>query len=76
LAIIDLTGAIPKKLTYAPKSDFTTEIMERIKHRLNLTEGEGKKHQNDALFTFLNLRFVYILIVFTTITKVKKKTVI
>ena len=60
--VLPSTGAIPKKLTYAPMFDFTTEIMERIKHRLNLTEGEGKKHQNVALFTFLNLKFVYILL--------------
>ena len=69
--VLPSTGAIPKKLTYAPMFDFTTEIMERTKHRLNLTEGEGKKHQNVALFTFLNLRFVYILIVFTTISCVR-----
>ena len=60
--VLPSTETIPKNLTYAPISDFTTEIMERTKHRLNLTEGEGKRHQNVALFRFLNLKFVYILL--------------
>ena len=59
---------IPKKLTYAPMFDFTTEIMERTKQRLNLTEGKNKTHKKVPLFKFLNLRFVYIFIVFTYIS--------